>query len=160
MITERNYLSSLALLFTSAALTVFPVISDASNGYFAHGFGARSKAMAGAATALPQDAFAAATNPAGMAYMGDRLDLEVRIFKSSQQYTVEGLPVFAPGAFPLNPGTFKSDDEWFPMPALGWSHKIDAEQTLGMAFYANGGLIVECFARCQDRRANYTIEYY
>jgi long-chain fatty acid transport protein len=138
---ERNFLATLML--TATVLIARPEISDASNGYFAHGYGTRSKALAGAATALPQDALAAAVNPAGMAYVGSRLDVEVGLFKASQQYTVDGLPRLAPGAFPLNPETTKSDDEWFPIPTSGWSHKIDAQQTVGIAFYANGGVITD-----------------
>lgn len=36
--------------------------------------------MAGVGIALPQDAMAAATNPAGMAFVGDRLDVGVDWF--------------------------------------------------------------------------------
>lgn len=128
------------IVYIAAVLAVMPTTSDAENGYFAHGYGIRSKAMAGAATALPQDALAVAANPAGTAYVGDRLDVELELFSPHRQYTVEGAPTIAPGAFPLASGTVESDNEWFPIPAFGWGHKIDAQQSVGIAFYGNGGV--------------------
>jgi long-chain fatty acid transport protein len=119
---------------------LFPVVSEATNGYFAHGYGARSKAMAGAASALPQDAMAAAINPAGMAFVGDRFDLEMELFNPNREYTVKGAPTFAPGAFPLNPGTVKSDSELFPVPTLGVNYKLDNNQTIGLTIFGNGGM--------------------
>jgi len=68
----------------------------ATNGYFSHGFGIKAKGMAGAGIALPQDAMAAATNPAGMVMVGDRLDLGVDWFKPNRRAEIAGS--FAPGA--------------------------------------------------------------
>ena len=144
MITIRkNYLIALV----AAVLVWIPVLSEASNGFFAHGYGARNKAMAGATTALPQDALAAAINPAGMVYMDNRLDMEVGLFKASQQYTVEGVPTFTPGSFPLNPGTTQSDDDWIPIPTFGWNHKLDSQQSIGISIYPNGGVITDYAAK-------------
>ncbi len=53
----------------------------ATNGYFSHGYGAKSKGRAGASTAFPQDAMVTATNPAGINYVEDRLDFGVDVFK-------------------------------------------------------------------------------
>ena len=130
-----------------AIMFVFPSVSEATNGYFAHGYGARSKALAGATTALPQDALAAANNPAGTAYVGDRLDAEIELFSPRRKYTVTGTPTLAPGAFPLDSGTVESDSEWFPVPALGWSHKIDAQQSVGIVLYGNGGMNTDYVAK-------------
>jgi hypothetical protein len=49
---------------------VTPLLANATNGYFSHGYGAKSQGMAGVGIALPQDALAAATNPAGTALVG------------------------------------------------------------------------------------------
>ncbi|MGZ5008437.1 MAG: hypothetical protein ACXV8W_11065, partial [Methylobacter sp.] len=108
MTLQKYYLP----VITIAALTAVPSISEATNGYFAHGYGARSKALAGATTALPQDALAAATNPAGTAYIGNRFDVEVEMFSPRRKYTVDGRPTLAPGAFPLDSGSVESDSEW------------------------------------------------
>ncbi|WP_374087823.1 OmpP1/FadL family transporter [Methylomicrobium lacus] len=131
-------------LYRTATVAVvlggLPAISEATNGYFAHGYGARSKALAGASTARPLDSFAAAVNPASSAYLGDRLDAEIELFSPRRQYTVDGEPTLAPGAFPLNSGTVRSDSEWFPVPAIGWNHRIDNEQAVGVTLYGNGGM--------------------
>lgn len=123
-----------------SALFLMPNISEATNGYFAHGYGVRSRAMAGTGAALPQDAVAAAINPAGMAYIGDRLDLELELFNPHRKYAVEGPPTLVAGAFPLKPGAVESDSEYFPVPTLGWSHRLDNQQTIGLALYGNGGM--------------------
>jgi long-chain fatty acid transport protein len=125
--------SVVALLFF-----LFPVVSEATNGYFAHGYGARSKAMAGATSALPQDAMAAAINPAGMAFVGDRFDAEIEFFNPNREYTVKGAPTSPP--FPLNPGTVKSESDIFAIPTLGVNYKLDNNQTLGLTVFGNGGM--------------------
>ena len=119
---------------------LFPVASEATNGYFAHGYGARSKALAGATSALPQDATAAAVNPAGMAFVGDRLDLELELFNPNREYSVQGPPTMVPGAFPLNPGTVKSGNSLFPVPTFGWNHMLDNNQSIGLTVFGNGGM--------------------
>jgi long-chain fatty acid transport protein len=132
----RYYLPGIAI----AALIGVPGVSEATNGYFSHGYGVRNKAMAGASTALPQDAIAVAVNPAGMAFVGDRLDTEVEIFSPRRKYTVTGEPSMTPGSFPLNSGVVKSDSEYFVVPTIGWSHQLDNQQTVGLALYGNGGM--------------------
>ena len=80
----------------------------ATNGYFSHGYSTKEKGLAGAGTAYSQDAMAGATNPAGMAFVGERMDLGLQFFSPSPRgYTVSGNPpvpgdgsftVFAPPA--------------------------------------------------------------
>lgn len=53
----------------------------ATNGYFSHGYGAKSKGRAGASTAFPQDAMVVATNPAGIRFVEDRIDVGLDVFK-------------------------------------------------------------------------------
>jgi hypothetical protein len=64
-----------------------PSIAFATNGYFSHGFGTKSKGLAGAAVALPQDAMVAATNPAGMVHVGSRWDVGLAAFNPNRGYT-------------------------------------------------------------------------
>ena len=91
-----------------AVLSVATSSSWATNGYFSHGWGTKSKAMAGVAAALPQDTLVTATNPAGMAFVDDSLDLGVAFFSPSDRgYTAnpdftpppEGGPFFPPVPF-------------------------------------------------------------
>lgn len=123
--THRYVLAGLLAGFAPAAL--------ATNGYFAHGYGARGKALAGATTALAQDAIVAAINPAGLAYVGDRLDLEFELFSPHREYRVNGGGMLATGSV-------ESDSEYFPIPTLGWSYRLDDSQTVGLAMYGNGGM--------------------
>ena len=62
----------------------------ATNGYFSHGYGVKSMGMAGVGIALPQDGLAAATNPAGTAFVGDRLDLGLTWFRPSRGAEIRG----------------------------------------------------------------------
>ncbi|MCB1631382.1 MAG: outer membrane protein transport protein [Pseudomonadales bacterium] len=112
----------------------------ATNGYFSHGYSMKEKALAGAGVALPQDALAAATNPAGMVKVGDRIDAGALIFSPHRSYTVRGNPSGAPGSFGLTPGTVKSGSEYFLIPHFGWNHMIDDERAIGVSVYGNGGM--------------------
>ena len=68
--------------FACAAAPAF-----ATNGYFSHGYGIKAKGMGGVGIALPQDALAAATNPAGMAMVGSRMDFGLDLFMPDRTAT-------------------------------------------------------------------------
>ncbi|WNB74415.1 OmpP1/FadL family transporter [Methylomonas koyamae] len=125
-------------------LAVFALITqtaEATNGYFAHGYGARSKAMAGTGVGQVQDAIAAAAlNPAGLVNVGNRLDGELELFAPFREYSVSGQGTFDGRHFPLGPGTQESESNFFPVGALGWSYQLDGQQALGLALYGNGGM--------------------
>lgn len=112
----------------------------ATNGYFAHGFGTKSKAMGGAGVALPQDAMIGATNPAGMVFVGKRLDVGLALFNPVRQYSVGGTPSGYPGTFGLTPGTVKSGRDWFAVPHLGYNRPIGPNSSVGVCVYGNGGM--------------------
>ncbi len=114
------------------ALTALSASVMATNGYFASGYGARSKSMAGASTALALDSIVAAVNPAGLTYVDDRMDVEGELFGAFREYRVNGSGM-------LNTGTVESDTNYFPVATLGLSYKLDDKQTLGLALYGNGG---------------------
>ena len=129
MLFKRNA----AGIFVSSILLAAPWGAQATNGYFAHGYGARSKAMAGATTALSQDAISQAVNPAGLVYVKDRFDGELELFAPFREYRVNGQ-----GA--LGEGTQESESNFFPVPTLGWSHHLASDQVIGIAMYGNGGM--------------------
>ncbi len=81
MLILRQKLCAFAagLAVTMAASASFNS-AEATNGYFQHGYGASSKALAGAGVALAMDSLAAATNPAAMVHVGERMDFEVGLF--------------------------------------------------------------------------------
>ena len=64
-------------------LVFLPGLALATTGYFALGYGVKSAGMGGVGIALPQDGLAAATNPAGTAFVSDRVDLGLTWFMRS-----------------------------------------------------------------------------
>ena len=138
------YLSSLkgrvVVALVVLAVAVAPV-AEATNGYLIHGIGTKTKGMAGAGIALPQDALIAGTNPAGLAFVGKRNDLGVAVFNPNRSYTVNGNPSGPPPQFfGLVPGTVDSDSEYFVVPNFGLNRELNANSRLGLAVYGQGGM--------------------
>lgn len=168
---------SVSLALASAFVAV-PMSALATNGYFAHGWGTKSKAMAGVATALPQDTLVSATNPAGMAFLGNRLDLGVSFFnpsdrgyKANADYATQPVPATDPSGmanfmvdFPagpfVTPGEYDSDSDWFLIPSFGYNREIDSRSSIGVSVFGNGGMntnykerpVWENFAPAPDQR--------
>lgn len=115
----------------------------ATNGYFAHGFGVKEKAMAGAGVAYSLDALAAGTNPAGMVMQGDRQDIGGSLFAPMRSYTVEGAP--SGGGFNIGGGnqSIDSENEAFLIPQFGQNWMLDGDSAIGLSIYGNGGMNTE-----------------
>ncbi|MEI8361896.1 MAG: outer membrane protein transport protein [Betaproteobacteria bacterium] len=108
----------------------------ATDGYFAHGYGVKSQGMGGVGIALPQDALAAATNPAGMGLIGNRADFGVTWFRPVRESEIVGNL----GGAAVN-GTYDGNDsENFIIPEFGYNRQINPEVTLGVSVYGNGGM--------------------
>ena len=136
----KNSVRRLVSTAVLAALAV-PTTSFATNGYFAHGYSTNSNGLAGAGVALPQDSMASATNPAGMVWVDQSLDVGAAYFSPHRQYTVNGAGAAAPFPnFPLLPGTVESDSNDFYIPHFGVNWKIGNDQAIGLAIYGNGGM--------------------
>ena len=120
------------------ALALAPVLTSATaqatNGYFTHGVGLRAQGLAGVSFALPQDALAAATNPAGTARVGDRFDVEATWFRPDRGAQISGNGFGADGSYDGN------EDAWFLLPALGYTRALDHGLSWGVALYGNGGM--------------------
>ena len=123
----------IVLLFGSTA-------AYATNGYFAHGYGVNDQALGGAGVALPQDTLDAAVNPANMVFNGKRYDLGIAFFNPNRQYTVNGNPSGVPGTFGLAPGKVQSDEKWFIIPSFGANWMLDANSSIGLSIFGNGGM--------------------
>lgn len=125
-----------------------PMAAMATNGYFSHGYGTKSKGLAGGGIALPQDAMAAATNPAGMAFVGERMDLGVAIFSPHRSYETKGAPTGACAvsgdptscSFGIDNGEVESENEMFLIPHFAYNWQLDANSTIGLTVYGNGGM--------------------
>ncbi|ROH84457.1 long-chain fatty acid transporter [Pseudomethylobacillus aquaticus] len=111
--------------------------AHATNGYFAHGYGIKALGIGGVGIALPQDALAAATNPAGMALVGDRIDLGLTWFNPDRDVTLRNT---AGGSGALDGRYDGNDTEHFFIPEFGYNRVVSDQVTLGVSVYGNGGM--------------------
>ncbi|HSN41822.1 MAG TPA: outer membrane protein transport protein [Burkholderiales bacterium] len=125
-----------AKLVSACALTALFVAPSvfATNGYFPHGHGIRSKSMGGVGIALPEDALAAADNPAGMVWVGNRIDFGVDWFRPVRNTQLNR------GPGPFGAEYSGSDDQDFLIPEFGYNRMLNANSSLGVSVYAHGGM--------------------
>lgn len=137
----KKFSKGLVACAVTAALTI-PMTAMATNGYFGHGYGTKNKGLAGGGVALAQDAMIAATNPAGMVMVGDRMDLGLAIFSPSpRSYTDDN-----PGVgFVSGPAGFgqESDNDYFLIPHIARNWMLDSDSSIGLTVYGNGGMNTE-----------------
>jgi long-chain fatty acid transport protein len=124
-------------LSTLAAL-MFAALSaesaHATNGYFEQGYGIKSQGIGGAGIALPQDGLAAASNPAGSVFLGDRFDLGVSWFVPKRGAEIVG------NAAPVNGSYDGNGKKNFFIPEVGFVKQLNANLAAGIAIYGNGGM--------------------
>ena len=135
----RSLFSVVAVMTLVGSLLV-PTTAVATNGYFMHGIGTKSKALAGAGVAFPQDALAGAANPAGLAFVGKRYDAGLAVFNPNREYTINGAPSGFPGTFGLIPGKVESDSNYFPVPNFGGNWELANDSVFGLSVYGQGGM--------------------
>jgi long-chain fatty acid transport protein len=131
-----NIKKSLVLAAAVAAAVAAPG-AFATNGYFSHGYGIKAKSVGGAGIAMPQDALAAATNPAGMALVGNKVDFGLDWF-SPKRATIH--QAGSTGVTGIAANTYESSNNNFFIPEFGYNKAISGNSTLGVAVYANGGM--------------------
>jgi long-chain fatty acid transport protein len=121
-------------VFAFMALAGLATGAQATNGYFAHGYGMKAKGMAGASTASSDDAFGGANNPASMAFAGNRLDLGADLFSpkrkaSNSNFGGSGMAVSS-----------ESNSDYFVIPEFGYNKMLNPNMSLGVTVYGNGGM--------------------
>jgi long-chain fatty acid transport protein len=117
------------------AIALSPSLAMATNGYFQHGYGVKAQGIGGVGIALPQDGLAAATNPAGTALVGDRLDVGVTWFAPERGASIAGNGGVG------NNGSFNGDGKSsFLIPELGYTKQLSSTTAVGVAVYGNGGM--------------------
>ena len=105
-----------------------PGVAHATDGYFQPGYSVRSVGMGGVGIALPQDALAAATNPAGMALIGTRFDAGLTLFHPDRQATIGNVTYS---------GNAQSN---FLIPEVGYNRMLNSDMSVGISLYGNGGM--------------------
>ncbi|MCC2111804.1 MAG: outer membrane protein transport protein [Hyphomicrobiales bacterium] len=118
----------------SSVLLLTTVAASATQGYFQHGYGARSKALAGAGVADSTDATAQSTNPAGIVGVGNQLNAAFSLFMPMRDYTGTGTFGFTPL------GNVESDENIFVMPNFAISYALDENSSIGFMAIGNGGM--------------------
>ncbi|MGY2680732.1 OmpP1/FadL family transporter [Pseudomonas sp. CHM02] len=116
------YRGALAATVVTGFLFVTPV--QANNGVMLPAYGAKAMGMGGVSIALPQDAAESANNPAGMAIVGNRQDLDLTIIHA-----------------PLNThvgGNHYSDTALIPIPTGGLNRVLNADMTWGVSVFGQG----------------------
>lgn len=124
--------SVIAVSVTAAVLGVSA--ANATNGYFSHGYGTKANAMGGVGVALPQDAMAPATNPAGISWTGNRADAGIMLFNPIRDGELDA--TFSGGAVAKD----DSGAEMFLIPGMGMVMDLAGDITMGMTMYGNGGM--------------------
>jgi long-chain fatty acid transport protein len=109
-----------------------PGAALATEGYFSHGYGMKAKGMGGAATAMSDDAFGGANNPASMVFAGDRLDIGVDLFSPKREASRTNAG--------LANGDVQSDSNYFAIPEVGYNKMLNKDLSLGVTVYGNGGM--------------------
>lgn len=123
-----------ALLAACAAAALAPLASHATVGYFSHGYGLKAKGMGSVGIALPQDAMAPASNPAGLGFVGNRVDFGVDWFRPNRSSEVVGNGAGLNGS---NNGNGTKD---YFIPEFGISRSFGRNLALGLVVYGNGGM--------------------
>ncbi len=96
--------------------------------------------MGGAGIALPQDAIAAANNPAGMVMVGDRVDIGLIWFKPTRSAEITGNNCGPCGGGTMN-GTYDGNGRSnFFIPSFGYNKMISADTSVGVSVFGNGGM--------------------
>lgn len=133
MISKSSTIS-IAVTGALAAITLaMPLPALATNGYFQHGNGVKSQGIAGIGIALPQDGLAAATNPAGQAFVGDRVDLGLNWFAPKRGAEVVGNPMIS--------GNYEANETRnFFIPEFGYVKQLSPTLAAGVVVYGNGGM--------------------
>ncbi|HEC12214.1 MAG TPA: hypothetical protein ENI80_03040 [Acidiferrobacteraceae bacterium] len=121
----------------AAALGFTSPVSNATLGYFSHGYGAIQSSMGGAGVALPQDAMTGAINPAGMVMVGNSTVVGITSFHPIREYTITGTN----GSFPpFVGGPVQSDNEVFLIPNFAYNKMLDKNSSIGVTVFGNGGM--------------------
>lgn len=122
-----------ALAVAIAAGIAFPMSASATNGYFMIGFGAKSRGMGGVGVAYPQDALAAAANPAGMA----EIDMDtMRIDVGGELFNPPRAVMHDSAA--LGQTDVQSANNIYLIPNMGGAYRFNRKITVGMSAIGAG----------------------
>ena len=109
------------------------VTTHATTGYFMHGYGVKAQGNAGTSIANFNDALTIASNPAGLSWVGQRIDVGTTVFSPDRSAEIQGSPM-ANGNYNGN------GREYFVIPEIAYNHQVTDQVAFGFALYGNGGM--------------------
>lgn len=117
-----------------ALIAAAPLAAQATDGYFANGYGMKSNGMGGAAIAVAQEPFGGAVNPGAMSMLGNEWQLGVSWFSPHRNAS-------RTGSDPANiDANVDSGSNNFFIPEFGVNWKYSPDLALGVTVYGNGGM--------------------
>lgn len=109
-------------------------VAQATNGYFKIGAGTKNRGLAGAGIAFSQDAIAPAVNPAGIAFIGNRVDAGVELFNPRRDARLDARAMGG-----ADTGKVDSAATLFAIPHAGFAYNMGS-MTAGLSITGNGGM--------------------
>ena len=126
-----------ALAAAAVSAAFLPAAAFATDGYFSHGYGMKAKGRGGASTAMTDNAFGGANNPATMVFAGDRLDVGIDWFRPDRSASRLGS---AGGAGFFDASVSGNETQDFFIPEFGYNKMLNDNLSLGVTVYGNGGM--------------------
>ena len=117
-----------------ALVAAAPLAAQATDGYFANGYGMKSSGMGGAAVAVAQEPFGGAVNPGAMSMLGNEWQFGVSWFQPLREASRTGS--FQAGI----DGAVGSESRSFFIPEFGVNWKYRPDLAFGVTVYGNGGM--------------------
>lgn len=117
-----------------ALIAAAPLAAQATDGYFANGYGMKSNGMGGAAIAVAQEPFGGAVNPGAMSFLGNEWQFGVAWFSPHRNASRTGS-----GAANID-GNVDSGSNNFFIPEVAVNWKYSPNLALGVTVYGNGGM--------------------
>ncbi|MDT8319370.1 MAG: outer membrane protein transport protein [Xanthomonadales bacterium] len=113
----------------------------ATNGYFTHGTGTKTKGMAGSGLAMPEDAIDVTNNPAVAPFVGDQLIFGAALFSPIRNYKSSESQLNGQfGAITIGPNDIDSDNEYFVIPHISRSWQRANDTAWALSLYGRGGM--------------------
>ena len=117
-----------------ALVAAAPIAAQATDGYFANGYGMKSIGMGGAAVAVAQEPFGGAVNPGAMSFLGNEWQFGVAWFSPHREASRTGS-----GQAGID-GSADSGSNNFFIPEFGVNWKYRPDLAFGVTVFGNGGM--------------------
>jgi long-chain fatty acid transport protein len=108
--------------------------AQATDGYFANGYGMKSIGMGGAAAAVALEPFGGAVNPGAMSFLDTQWQVGLSWFSPDREASRSGSGMAGVD------GSATSDSTNFFIPEFGWNWRYSKDLAFGLTVYGNGGM--------------------